>query len=297
MGLNKEARDRSFETDKFNINTQVSLSKMGVENENKKELEAIKATNRENLENVRIKSKKELAEIALQNRLAVTRTQFQNKLSDPTHMGRYVDTLRKSFDNIEGVKGIKVASDKLMSSRAVYDEFLKTGKGANFTDQALITNFNKLLDEASVVRESEYARSAEGLALKQRIQAFADRIAKGGVLDDSARQEIIAAQEAMFNAGIQEISPTIATYVNEASIAGINPNRIITLPDHLKERFGIDPRFTEEAAQSPQATQPAQAAKEEAPKQTAALKPGDTEDGYRYLGGDKSNPKNWKKVE
>lgn len=46
--------------------------------------------------------------------------------------------------------------------------------------QAVLVTFQKILDPTSVVRESEYARSASGQAVMARIQGFADKLAQGG---------------------------------------------------------------------------------------------------------------------
>ena len=46
--------------------------------------------------------------------------------------------------------------------------------------QAVLVTFQKILDPTSVVRESEYARSAAGQSLLSRIQGYYDRLAMGG---------------------------------------------------------------------------------------------------------------------
>lgn len=46
--------------------------------------------------------------------------------------------------------------------------------------QAVLVTFQKVLDPTSVVRESEYARSAAGQALMARIQGAAEQLQKGG---------------------------------------------------------------------------------------------------------------------
>lgn len=46
--------------------------------------------------------------------------------------------------------------------------------------QAVLVTFQKILDPASVVRESEYARSPEGLSLIARIEGFMERLKQGG---------------------------------------------------------------------------------------------------------------------
>ena len=46
--------------------------------------------------------------------------------------------------------------------------------------QAILISFNKLLDPTSVVRESEYARSATGQSAIETMRGYADKLSKGG---------------------------------------------------------------------------------------------------------------------
>ena len=46
--------------------------------------------------------------------------------------------------------------------------------------QAILISFNKLLDPGSVVRESEYARSATGQSALETLKGYADKLKKGG---------------------------------------------------------------------------------------------------------------------
>ena len=46
--------------------------------------------------------------------------------------------------------------------------------------QAILISFNKLLDPTSVVRESEYTRSATGQSALETLKGYADRLARGG---------------------------------------------------------------------------------------------------------------------
>lgn len=50
----------------------------------------------------------------------------------------------------------------------------------NGASQAVLVTFQKMLDPESVVRESEYARSAAGISALQRVQGWRDRLLKGG---------------------------------------------------------------------------------------------------------------------
>lgn len=84
----------------------------------------------------------------------------------------------------------------------------------NFADQQLINLFNKMVDPSSVVRESEFARSAQGLSLVQQIEAGVRRITEGGVLEPKAREELFNAAQTLqreYNSQLQrDLQPYIA---------------------------------------------------------------------------------------
>lgn len=50
----------------------------------------------------------------------------------------------------------------------------------NGGSQAVLVTFQKILDPTSVVRESEYARSAQGISMLGRIQGYIERLEAGG---------------------------------------------------------------------------------------------------------------------
>jgi hypothetical protein len=62
----------------------------------------------------------------------------------------------------------------------------------NATTQALVTTFNKILDPGSVVRETEYDRSAAGQSLLASIEGKLARVSQGGPgLTPESLQEIV----------------------------------------------------------------------------------------------------------
>lgn len=60
-----------------------------------------------------------------------------------------------------------------------YNNIVKGGD-RSLNTQAIITSFNKILDPASVVRESEYDRTAEGQSLIAQLEGKVQNIASGG---------------------------------------------------------------------------------------------------------------------
>jgi hypothetical protein len=98
-------------------------------------------------------------------------TSGQN-LSATMQLAGKVDTLNKANNLI-------VNQYSLMKS--AYDRYTKgEAKDLNGTSQAIIMIFNKILDPNSVVRESEYARTPEGVGLLQMIEGKATKLTQGG---------------------------------------------------------------------------------------------------------------------
>jgi len=59
-------------------------------------------------------------------------------------------------------------------------EAMKEGKSINAASQGVLVTFQKLLDPTSVVRESEYSRSPEGLSLLGKIEGKYTQLKQGG---------------------------------------------------------------------------------------------------------------------
>jgi len=67
-------------------------------------------------------------------------------------------------------------------------------KNLNAVSQAIITSYGKILDPGSVVRESEYARTPEGLALVDKAIGYLGKLEKGGAgLTEANLQELVDA--------------------------------------------------------------------------------------------------------
>lgn len=91
--------------------------------------------------------------------------------------------------------------------------------------QAIIIQFNKLIDPGSVVRESEYARTPEGSPMVSRFMNLSDKLTLGGP-----------------NVSPEELSAYVT--LAEKFIAGGDPwlKSVQTRIDHSADRFGLDRR-------------------------------------------------------
>jgi hypothetical protein len=69
--------------------------------------------------------------------------------------------------------------------------------------QAVLVTFQKMLDPISVVRESEYARTPEGLGLLQRLEGGYERLKAGGAGVPTDEMAAIVETGRQFLAGMQ----------------------------------------------------------------------------------------------
>lgn len=112
---------------------------------------------------------------------------------------------------------------KLNGLTSVEQKALSTGK-VTFSDQALITMFNKITDPISVVRESEYARTPEGLALLNRWQGGLEKLAVGGAgLTDADRKELLNTAKTFFEGYTKSATPRVKYYQNLGKAAELDP--------------------------------------------------------------------------
>lgn len=102
-------------------------------------------------------------------------------------------------------KAISPARELLRQSKLMHAGLEAARRGDMAAgSQAVLVTFQKILDPTSVVRESEYARSAAGQAVLSRIQGFAERLAQGGAgvpLEELERFAALADQFVKASAG------------------------------------------------------------------------------------------------
>lgn len=100
--------------------------------------------------------------------------------------------------------------------------------------QAVLVTFQKILDPTSVVRESEYERSPEGLSLLERLRGYAERLGAGGagVPDTELAAMVGTAQQ--FLAGMENWNASEAERI-----------------DRTARGFGIDPTLIRSGATPP----------------------------------------------
>jgi hypothetical protein len=139
-------------------------------------------------------------------------------------------TLRKEFNGLPEVKESNMIMPKISSMEKAYSESLKT-KNFVAVDQALITLYNKLTDPNSVVRESEYARTAMNIPLLNQIKGKVNKILSGGAGLTTEERNALIKMARLMRDGYKEIrSKRVEEYRSYADDFGFNGKEIIKDP-------------------------------------------------------------------
>lgn len=83
-------------------------------------------------------------------------------------------------------------------------------QGLNAISQGIITSYGKILDPGSVVRESEYARTPEGISLVNKAQGYIEKMQRGGAgLTENDLKEFVNAINVLSKNAQSEINDQI----------------------------------------------------------------------------------------
>jgi len=135
--------------------------------------------------------------------------------------------LRKEFNNLPEIKEANLVMPKIKSMESAFEES-KITKNFVAVDQALITLFNKLTDPSSVVRESEYARTAMNIPLINQIKGKVGKIMEGGAGLTSEERASLMKMAKLMQQGYMDIKgQRVKEYRGYASEAGLDGDKTI----------------------------------------------------------------------
>ena len=141
-----------------------------------------------------------------------------------------VSNLRKEFNSDPIIQSTKKITQSVARLDSVWNNFLDNPnpESKNALDQALVIQFNKLLDPGSVVRESEFARTPQGQSLVARFQGLVQKTKVGGVgLTDANRKELVDVARQLEQGQKNAAKNTITFFGKEADILGIDRARVL----------------------------------------------------------------------
>jgi len=152
------------------------------------------------------------------------------KLQQPQRQGLQSATnLRKEFQASPIYKNFLIVQDSANKMEAAYNESVvkPSTKSRVASDQALAVLFQKMLDPSSVVRESEYARTPEGIGSFNYIKSFIPKLAKGGLqVSDEDRKSLYIMAQKLLDVSKDTMNQHIGNYTNLAQQYGINPSLV-----------------------------------------------------------------------
>jgi hypothetical protein len=157
---------------------------------------------------------------------------FRSEMTSHREIERQFNIMRTGLRSLER-KGLELLEfDRMGDDQTIEfgdDGFMIPGgmrhTSANAASQAILVTFQKILDPDSVVRESEYARSAQGVSLMDRIRGEWMRITRGGA-----------------GVPVNELKGFVALASQWAAESRASASRIKSMTDDVARRRGLDPR-------------------------------------------------------
>lgn len=146
-----------------------------------------------------------------------------------------ITSVRKEFNSLPSIKTLDELDKQNAEIHSIYSQYLDGKLSANMTDQKLIMTFNKYLDEDSVVRESEFERTAQGQSILNRLKGYKDKVEHGGSgLSNSERADLVKSMALIHQAAQKRAQQDIEAYSDLALRYNINPSDI--MPRHYKRK-------------------------------------------------------------
>ncbi len=134
--------------------------------------------------------------------------------------------LRKEFNSRPVVKQFKDIDIKFNQMEKALERSLQSGSKIA-TDQALITLFNKMTDPDSVVRVSEFARTAESQSLLSKIQGKIEKLGSGGAgLTDEERKALVDLSRDFIEVFRGKFELEKSFFIDEARASNFDPSRL-----------------------------------------------------------------------
>lgn len=185
----------------------------------------------------RAKAKKENAitpqEYSLLQTLQKQEAQATPKPRTPQQTSQGESNLRKEVNKFPIIAQRDNYFSKYKQMKSAADEQAKRISSGeppvSFLDFQLVYQLNKLFDENSVVRESEFANTAKARAVIDEGQALAQKLADGAILTPEQRKNIVITINGIMKEVDSQAQPIIKQYGDIAKREGYNVDNVILL--------------------------------------------------------------------
>jgi hypothetical protein len=159
----------------------------------------------------------------------ITQSEKTTKQREPLNFKDVVD-LQAKFQKLPEVEEyVKITTQMKRAEKAIQEA--RAGRGSmNAVDQSLITLLNKILDPSSVVRESEYARTPEGMSVINRLEGYFGKLSKGGAgLSPSEREGLYTMINKFYKVSEDMYNNQVEYYKQLATKFGEDPKDVLRL--------------------------------------------------------------------
>lgn len=138
-----------------------------------------------------------------------------------------IANLRKEFKADPMVKTFIETQNRYKNMMSA-SQNLGKAKNKVAIDQALINMYNKILDPSSVVRESEYARTASDLSALNKIKGAVQKMSTGGAgLTDEDRMALVEMGNRFYKTVASYVSDLADDYSTYATDLGADPTKVV----------------------------------------------------------------------
>jgi hypothetical protein len=160
----------------------------------------------------------------------------------------------KSFRADPRVKDFRVLQKQAERMEIAFKRAINPKNKNNVaTDQVLINTLNKIIDENSVVRESEFARTGASAPARTVVKRFIDKLARGGAgISNEERKEIFEISQQFIEAGKLTFNQAYDEFSVRADEFGFNKRAIFG----GAKKFDIDSEPFSRSRQPMTATNP-----------------------------------------
>jgi len=157
-----------------------------------------------------------------------THTPIQQEMT-PVEKLSSATGLRKEFNADKAYKDFQTIKRSESTMNSAYKISIRSDtKSRVASDQALAVCFQKMLDPDSVVRESEYARTPEGVSMMNKILAYIPQLQKGGLaISDEDRKAMLDIAKKLLEEGKRALNSHIERYETVSRDYGINPRLVL----------------------------------------------------------------------
>jgi hypothetical protein len=129
--------------------------------------------------------------------------------------------LAKQFRSDKTVQSYDLISNAYQQLKSLSEQ------GTSSADQGLIMKFNKVLDEGSVVRETEFAITEEGGGLINKFRNMASKVASGQRLQPQQRKELVQTAGAILEGIKRNYQVKRKQFIQQGNLYGARPEAVV----------------------------------------------------------------------